>query len=166
MKNDRFGKPGSHKADRFGGLAYRHLIEYRTWSHMIARCYNPKHRVYHHYGGRGIRVCRRWRHNFVAFFKDVGPRPKGRFCLDRIDNSKGYSPANVRWTTQAVQMQNTRHTRLLTHQGRTLSLSAWAREVGIGLESLRKRLRNGWSVAKAVTTPRLPGKAPSSFKRT
>ncbi len=157
MKNDRFGQPGSHKSDRFGGLTYRHLVEYRTWAHMMARCHNPKHPQFKNYGARGIRVCKKWFDNFPAFLRDVGLKPAPKLELDRINNSKGYSPTNVRWTTRTVQMGNTRYARRLTYRGRTQAMSAWAREIGITYQSLAKRLRVGWTVAEAVTLRRLPG---------
>lgn len=41
--------------------------EYRTWAGMIFRCENPTASNYKNYGGRGIKVCDRWRSSFEAF---------------------------------------------------------------------------------------------------
>jgi len=74
---------------------------------MIARCEDPDHPSYKHYGGRGLRVCARWRLSFRTFLMDMGPRPPGT-SLDRINPDLGYSPANCRWATAQVQARNKR----------------------------------------------------------
>lgn len=87
---------------------------YAIWSTMNARCHNPKHPKYRDYGARGITVCEEWRREdpdgFWNFFVAVGNRPEG-LSLDRKDNSKGYSPDNVRWATVSEQNRNKRPTR-------------------------------------------------------
>jgi hypothetical protein len=83
----------------------------------------------------------------------MGPRPKG-LSLDRIDNSRGYSKDNCRWATPTEQNNNKRSNILLSFEGKTQSLSAWAKELGFNPEVIRKRIRvRGWSVEKALTTP-------------
>lgn len=73
---------------------------------MWARCTNPNAINYERYGGRGIKVCRRWR-NFRSFYADMGDPPRGK-TLDRVNNDKGYSPANCRWSTRVEQRRNRR----------------------------------------------------------
>jgi len=82
--------------------------EYNSWRAMIARCENPNHPSWKHYGGRGIRVCSRWRWSFASFLLDVGLRPSARHSLDRINPNDGYHAANVRWSTPEVQARNKR----------------------------------------------------------
>jgi hypothetical protein len=83
---------------------------------MRQRCKNPKDRFYPDYGGRGITVCPEW-DDFQAFYdfainNGYDPEaPFGESTLDRIDNSKGYSPSNCRFTTLAVQANNRRKRR-------------------------------------------------------
>jgi len=81
-------------------------FEYIAWYQMNRRCYCPKHPSFARYGGRGIGVCDRWRHDFMAFFSDMGLRPSPSYSLDRIDNEAGYGPDNCRWATHSQQRQN------------------------------------------------------------
>ena len=85
----------------------RYDLTYSSWAHMIQRCKNPKNKNYKWYGGRGIKVCERWRNSFKNFLKDMGTRPKG-LTLDRINNNDNYKPENCRWTTIKQQNNNSR----------------------------------------------------------
>ena len=81
--------------------------EYKSWVHMIQRCYDENFDFYHNYGGRGITVCARWRKSFEAFLADMGARPP-RTSIDRIDNEGNYTPKNCRWATAKKQRINQR----------------------------------------------------------
>ncbi|MCM5682497.1 hypothetical protein M8A51_23455 [Schlegelella sp. S2-27] len=131
--------------------------EHRAWVHMKQRCTNPKKREYPHYGGRGIKVCDEWMHSFLAFFNHIGPRPSDRHSLDRIDVNGNYEPGNVRWATQQEQVENTTVARHITINGRTQTLSAWAREMGLTAGQVCQRERSGWSIEEAILTPSVPG---------
>lgn len=81
---------------------------YRCWISMMGRCYRTTQAVYHHYGGRGITVCERWK-SFENFYADMGAKPP-RLSIDRIDNDGNYEPNNCRWATQSQQTRNRRCT--------------------------------------------------------
>lgn len=83
-----------------------HWPEYRVWGAIVQRCTNPKNPAFHHYGGRGIQVCERWRSSFAAFIEDVGRRPAPGMQLDRINNNGNYEPGNVRWIDRDSNMKN------------------------------------------------------------
>lgn len=86
--------------------------EYTTWNCMNQRCGNPKAGNYERYGGRGIRVCERWKSSYADFLADVGRRPSPRHSLDRYpDNDGNYEPGNVRWATGKEQQANRRNSR-------------------------------------------------------
>ena len=82
---------------------------YKTWNNMIQRCTNPNHRKYKDYGARGITICEEWLDvaNFVAWAESTHPNITG-VSLDRINNDKGYSPENCRWTNNLTQNINQR----------------------------------------------------------
>ena len=86
--------------------------EYRAWTSMKKRCTDSRSPSWPDYGGRGITVCERWAHSFVAFLVDVGERPSPLHSIDRIDNDGNYEPGNVRWATREQQARNKRVSRL------------------------------------------------------
>lgn len=127
--------------------------EYGSWDKMIQRCRNPNTVSFHRYGGRGIKVCERWR-LFENFLADMGERPAG-MSLDRIDNDGHYEPGNCRWATRTEQSRNMSRNRLLTFNGETMPVSAWAEKLRLPRKVLEGRLRNGWSIDRALTTPQM-----------
>lgn len=88
----------------------RHPL-YWTWTSMLRRCQVPTRKDYKNYGGRGIRVCKRWE-EFDLYLADVmaeiGPKPGSEYSIDRIDNEGNYEPGNIRWATPKQQVNNRR----------------------------------------------------------
>jgi len=130
-------------------------VEYRTWAGMKRRCFNPNDHHFYAYGARGITVCDEWAGpgGFERFLAHVGRRPSDAHSIDRIDNDRGYEPGNVRWATDVEQANNHRRNRMLTARDRTQTMSQWARELGADSRVIDNRLRQGWTVERAVTEP-------------
>lgn len=127
--------------------------EYRIWQHMLGRCYRTTDQNYALYGGRGISVCKRWRHSFDAFLKDMGTRPSRLHTIDRINNDGSYEPSNCRWATQQEQMNNVSYNRRIAYHGQNLTLAEWSRCTGLAPQTISRRINRGWSVEKSLEIP-------------
>jgi len=127
--------------------------EYSAWHNIIDRCTNKNHKQFEHYGGSGIAICEEWRESFETFYNYIGPAPSPKHSIDRIDNSGNYEPGNVRWATWIEQARNKRNNRLLTYNEETLCAAEWSRKLDIKVQTLRTRLRRGWSAERALETP-------------
>lgn len=99
---------GSSNSNWRGGMSKHPL--YERYLDMIGRCYRVTHARYQAYGGRGIRVCDRWRESFWNYVEDLGERPNDgqRWTVDRINNDGDYEPSNCRWATYTQQARNKR----------------------------------------------------------
>jgi hypothetical protein len=132
----------------------RHTSEYRSWRMMKNRCCNPKAKDFHHYGGRGIKVCNRWQRSFKAFLEDMGAKPSIKHSVERIDNNKGYSKQNCKWATYAQQSLNKRGIVFVEFNGERLCVSHWEKRFGFAKGTIASRIRvSGWSIERALTTP-------------
>lgn len=126
--------------------------EYNTWATMIQRCTNPNATGYKSYGGRGIRVCKRW-FKFDNFFEDMGLKPSPKLTLERVNNGLGYNKKNCRWATMKQQQRNRRNNHLLSFEGQTMCVAAWAEVVGIRKSVLYERKRLKWSDERTLIEP-------------
>jgi hypothetical protein len=125
--------------------------EYRSWQMMKNRCCNPKYANWNIYGGRGITVCDRWLNSFENFVADMGLKPTPKHSIDRIDGSGNYEPSNCRWANKKEQAENTSRNVFVKLNGETLTISDAARKIGIHQTKISWRLRNGWSLEKALS---------------
>lgn len=132
------------------GMTY--TSERRIWNQMHQRCRNPNTKFYSDYGGRGIRVCDEWR-DFVAFYRDMGPRPSTRHTIERTDNNGNYEPGNCVWATRQRQANNRRSNHRLAFNGLDLTLAEWSRRLNHHPTLIRQRLARGWSPERALMTP-------------
>jgi len=132
---------------------------YNVWSAMKSRCSNPNVPTYNLYGGRGIRVCDDWLHDFNAFQKWAFENgydesaPRGQCTIDRIDCDGDYSPENCRIISQQAQMNNVRYNRKFTYNSETHTAAEWGRIMNIDpLKILNRVDKLGWTIERALTT--------------
>lgn len=118
---------------------------------MKDRCYNPNCHSYDNYGGRGIGVCDEWRNDPYSFEQwALSHGYADNLEIDRIDPYKGYSPDNCRWVTHTQQMNNTRSNHFIEYGGKRLSVSDWARKLGIDRRTIMRRIAKGLPLEKVL----------------
>lgn len=101
---------------------------------------------------QAVEVCERWM-VFENFLADMGEAPPG-MSIDRRDNSAGYQPDNCRWASRATQNNNRSNNIVITYDGKTATLSQWARELEQPYSKLYARLvKRGWSEEETLTKP-------------
>lgn len=127
--------------------------EYFAWGSIISRCYNPKHKNFIYWGGRGITVCDRWvgENGLINFLADMGERPTPKHSIDRIDNNGNYNPSNCRWATRIEQQSNTRRNILVMHL-----------ETGIFYNTVTEAA-NAFNIKRATLYAQLINKRRSAF---
>lgn len=110
---------------------------YFCWRDAKRRCTDERNEKYPQYGGRGITMCPEWLNSFESFknwaYENGYYDP---LTLDRIDNDKGYSPKNCRWSTRQVQDRNKTTTRRITVRGVEMCLTDWASIIGQSVRSI------------------------------
>lgn len=148
---------GCRVRERMAGLTRTHGMtktpEYSAWKSMKNRCYRTANANYMDYGARGVVVCERWIDSFENFLSDMGLRPSDNHSLERKNVDGNYEPENCCWATMKEQNRNRRDNVHLTHNGITMVLSAWAERLSIPAGSLKNRIRRGWTVDRALSTP-------------
>lgn len=128
---------------------------YKTWRGMLSRCDNQKHVSYDYYSKLEPGVAEEFRcfPKFKTYVEKVlGPKPEGH-SLDRIDNSLGYVPGNIRWASGETQNGNRRNVILVEYGGELICLAEVCRQRGLNYFSIRCRLKSGWSDYDAIYTP-------------
>jgi hypothetical protein len=88
-----------------------------------------------------------WEKSFTAFKKYINtlPRPEGsRLVL--INPAGHYAPGNVHWAAPSNILT-------IEYNGTTQSASAWANAYGIPASTLINRVKRGWDIDRALSTP-------------
>jgi hypothetical protein len=143
--------------------AQRRHPQVYAYQSMLQRCYNPNNPQYKDYGGRGVTICERWQsgkdgQGFTNFTRDMGIKPKDAL-LDRIDNDKGYSPDNCKWSTRKEQQRNRRNNIFITYQGKTQCAKDWSIELGVNNITLLRRYKLGLPLEIVFSKANFRGKA-------
>lgn len=123
---------------------------YIVWCSMKQRCEDTNHKRFKDWVGRGIQV--QWK-NYEEFRSDMLPDYKPGLQIERRDNNGHYCKENCKWATAKEQALNRRSNRLIEFKGETLPLSVWAERASLKRSTVAYRLKIGWSVAAALTTP-------------
>jgi len=127
-----------------------------SWERMKGRCLNPDDRAFKNYGGRGIKVCERWM-TFENFRDDMLPTYFERATIERLNVDGDYEPTNCKWIPRSEQNDNKRNTHWVTHNGKTQTISKWAKELGRPYITIYRRLRVlGYTPEEALTPDLLP----------
>lgn len=126
-------------------------LTYRSWQAMLHRCYRVGCNGYERYGGRGIRVCGRWRKSFENFLADMGERPSRSHSIDRKDPSGDYAPENCRWATRSEQNRHRSNNVIVRAFGRMATLAEFVEESCLPYDTARARLLRGWTPEWALS---------------
>lgn len=127
---------------------------YHTWRGIKNRCYNENVVGYENYGGRGITMCDEWKNSFPNFRDWAYENGYDEtLTIDRIDVNGNYEPSNCRWATTAEQNRNKSDNVYVTYDGETKIATDWARLLGMSVNTLLRRIRDGWTVEQALTIP-------------
>lgn len=126
---------------------------YRIWSNIKRRCYNPKCEAYHNYGMRGISMYSEWVTNSQSFYDwSMANGYSDNLTIDRIDVNGNYEPSNCRWVSSKIQNNNRRNNHLISLNGISHTLSEWSEIIGIKQSTIRARLKNNWSIERALSS--------------
>lgn len=127
---------------------------YNIWCGIKDRCYNKNSNAYVYYGYKGVIMCEEWLNDFCAF-RDWALQNgyKDSLTIDRIDVNGNYEPLNCRWATMKEQANNRTNSHYLTFEGKTMTISEWAKELNIKQSIVRQRIWKGWTTDRALTQP-------------
>ena len=124
---------------------------YTSWNSMWRRCTNPNHKSYEYYKSRT--PVERWK-SFEMFLLDMGERPKNT-SLERIDNSKPYSPENCKWAGPLEQQLNRKATIAIVVNGEKMSMRQACKKIGVSYSMVKGRIFKGWSKEDALFKPKM-----------
>lgn len=142
MEIDNTGKISDHKL-------------YKVLNGIKSRCYNPNHKSYPDYGGRGIKVCDEWKKSYKSFIDwGMSHGYKEGLTIERINNDDDYSPENCTFIPKSEQVNNRRNNLVYTYNGKTQNLSQWCRELNLDYKRTNNRITaKHWPFERAITEP-------------
>lgn len=137
------------------GYGDKRTVEFITWTNIKQRCYNPNKQHFEHYGGRGIKVCSRWKDSFENFLNDMGRRPGIGYTIERKNRDGDYEPSNCVWLKNFHQQSNRSNNKRIEYAGKNLTYAEWERKMSLPTDKISSRMRLGWDPIMAITTPNM-----------
>ena len=130
---------------------------YKTWNGIKNRT-NPNNKnkfsYYKNYSGRNIKICKEWEEDFINFYNwAMANGYKEGLTIDRINNDGNYEPSNCRWVAMKKQQNNKRNNVLIEYNGETHTMAEWNEKLNYSKGLLKNRLREGWCIDRALSTP-------------
>jgi len=131
---------------RMSKLNFRHgetnTKLWRTWKGILDRTTCVYHSHYKKYGGNGIGIYEEWK-IYENFAKYIGHPPSQNHSIDRIDNTKGYEPRNIRWATAKEQAHNRSTNIRVSVNGEIMILSDAAKKLNISKSTASRWFKSG-----------------------
>ncbi len=121
-------------------------LEYHIWNSIKNRCNNPNISNWKDYGGRGIKICDRWKNSFSNFIKDMGRKPFPKASIDRIDNDGNYCPENCKWASIIEQSRNKRSSKNIDG----LSIREFSRKNNLCRFFVSRKMKEGFSAKQII----------------
>lgn len=158
VKRGKIKSCGCMLSDVAGAKATHGLSKDRLYGihrGMIRRCYTKHDTAYKYYGSRGISICDEWLgDNGVLNFYEwaLSNGYDDNLSIDRIDNNGNYEPSNCRWVDIITQANNKSTNIFHTFNNETKTLTEWAKELDLCVDSLWKRIyKYDYSFEKAIS---------------
>lgn len=119
---------------------------YDVWCGIKDRCYNSNNRSFLYYGGRGISMDAKWKHNYENFkiWSELNGYKEG-LTIDRIDVNGNYEPSNCRWVDRSTQANNRSNNITIEYNDEMHTCAEWAHIKGINYDTLNNRYNSGMS---------------------
>ena len=138
-------------------LATKRILSHRLyniWRTMKERCYSPKNIKYYCYGGRGIIICDEWKNDFNKFYDwAIANGYKDHLSIERINVNGNYEPSNCTWANAKIQANNRTSNHFIFFNNEKHSISQWAEILKINRSTLWYRIKRGWTIERAFSTP-------------
>jgi len=128
---------------------------YRIWRHMLDRCYNANGKGYKYYGGKGIKVCKEWKNDYLKFKEwALKNSYQDNLTLDRIDCNKNYSLDNCQWISHHENIKKARFRRCIMQKQLIKALQTRLKqlEAQFNGETLPYRIHDGHHTRDILTT--------------
>jgi hypothetical protein len=128
----------------------RNTRQYNTWNHMMNRCYNKNDSRFESYGGRGIKVCKKW-HNFIGFWEDMKDSYYNDSTLERKDNNGNYCQKNCKWASWSEQRLNRRNTLKVKYNNKFVVLKQLCDDLNLPYKRIFQRIYTyNWSIEDSL----------------